>query len=76
MKRNWIKMYDKAGTVLRIETVINQPDEFRIRRRVRRQGRSILAWVPPRKGVAFLSRYAEICGQSNGRDLDALAQVR
>jgi hypothetical protein len=35
MKRNWIKMYNKDGSALRVETVINQPDEFRIRRRVR-----------------------------------------
>jgi hypothetical protein len=36
MKRNWIKMYNKDGSALRVETVFNQPDEFRIRRRVRR----------------------------------------
>ena len=34
----WIKMYDK-GTVLRVETVINDPEEFRVRRRVRRTAR-------------------------------------
>jgi len=34
-----------------------------------------MAWVPLRKGVAFLSRYQTICGQCNGRYLDALAQV-
>jgi hypothetical protein len=39
MKQNWIKMYDKAGLVLRVETVINQPEEVRVRRRVRRRGR-------------------------------------
>jgi len=31
MKQNWLKMYDKAGFVLRVETVINQPEEFRVR---------------------------------------------
>jgi hypothetical protein len=36
MKFNWTKMYDK-GTVLRVETVINNPEEFRVRRRVRRE---------------------------------------
>lgn len=46
MKRNWMKMYNKEGVVLRVETVINDPEEFRIRRRVRRQGRSVMAWVP------------------------------
>src|SRR5216684_3119051 len=29
-KFNWIKMYDK-GSVLRVETVINQPEKFRVR---------------------------------------------
>jgi hypothetical protein len=27
MKQNWLKMYNKAGFVLRIETVLNQPGE-------------------------------------------------
>jgi hypothetical protein len=75
MKRNWMKMYNKEGAVLRVETVINDPTEFRIRRRVRRHGRTVMAWTPLRKGVAFLSRYQEICGQCNGRYLDALAHV-
>jgi hypothetical protein len=75
MKRNWIKMYNKEGSVLRVETVINQPDEFKIRRRVRRQGRHVTAWVPMRKGVAFLPRYRQICAQTNARYLDALAHV-
>jgi len=48
-------------------------EEFRLRRRVRRQGRSVMAWVPLRTGVAYLSRDQEICGQCNGRYLDALA---
>ena len=32
VKNNWLKMYDKFGWVLRIETVINDPREFRVRR--------------------------------------------
>jgi len=38
MKRHWIKMHDK-GTMLWIEMVINSPEEFHVRRPVRRQGR-------------------------------------
>jgi hypothetical protein len=34
-----------------------------------------MAWVPMRKGVAFLPRYRQICTQINARYLDALAQV-
>lgn len=75
MKHNWLKMYTKAGVVLRVETVINDPTEFRIRRRARRHNRTVMAWVPLRKGVAFLSRYQRICGQCNARYLEALAQV-
>jgi hypothetical protein len=75
MKQNWIKMYDKAGLVLRVETVINQPEEFRVRRRVRRRGRRKTEWVPLRKSVAYLFRYREICLQCNSRYLAALALV-
>lgn len=67
-------MYDK-GPVLRIETVINSPEEFRVRRRVRRQGRDVMAWVPLRKSVTLLFRYREISAQSNARYLEALSQV-
>jgi hypothetical protein len=75
MKQNWIKMYDKAGVVLRVETVINQPGEFRVRRRGRRRGRRVTEWVPLRKSVAYLFRYRELALQSNARYLNALAQV-
>lgn len=39
MKENWIKMYDKFGLVLRVETVINSPREFKVRRTRMRQGK-------------------------------------
>ncbi len=38
MKNNALKMYDKFGWVLRIETVINNPREFRVRRLRTREG--------------------------------------
>lgn len=48
-KMNWIKMYDKVGSVLRVETVINEPDAFKVRKRVWREGRqSWAAGVFPR----------------------------
>jgi hypothetical protein len=75
MKRNWIKMYEKAGAILRVETVINDPEEFRVRRRVRRRGQRRIEWVPLRKSVAYLFRYREVAQQSNARYLNALAQV-
>jgi len=75
MKMNGIKMYDKHGSVLRIETVINHPYEFKIRRRGRRHGREVIGWFPMAKGVANLYRYAEVSQAANGRYLDALAAV-
>lgn len=75
MKQNGIKMYDKHGSVLRIETVINHPYEFKVRRRGRRQGQEVIGWFPMAKGVANLYRYAEVCLAANGRYLDALATV-
>lgn len=30
----WIKMYEKIGSVLRVETVINEHDAFKMRKRV------------------------------------------
>jgi hypothetical protein len=74
-KANWIKMYDKHGRVLRIETVINQPREFKVRRQGVRQGREVIDWFPLCKGVANLFRYAEICRGANRRYLDALGAV-
>ncbi|HJW69193.1 MAG TPA: hypothetical protein VJ829_07545, partial [Candidatus Binatia bacterium] len=58
MKTNWIKMYDKHGCVLRVETVINDPYEFKVRRRAGRRGHRTLGWHPLPKGVACLPRYA------------------
>jgi|SRR5438094_10129740 len=46
-------MYDKAGLVLRVETVINNPEEFRVPKRVTRKGK--VEWVPMRKGVGYRS---------------------
>jgi hypothetical protein len=75
VKENWLKMYDKGGLVLRIETVINNPEMFRIRREVKRKGESQMAWVEMRKGVANLFRYREVALVANKRYLDALAVV-
>jgi hypothetical protein len=73
MKANKLKMYDKAGLVVRLETVINDPTEFRVRRR--KEGSKELVWQPLRKGVAWLWRYAEVSRGANGRYLEALAVV-
>jgi hypothetical protein len=73
--KNWMKMYIKHGCILRIETVINYPYDFRIRRPGKRHGRWIVDWFPMCKDVRNLYRYREICQAANTRYLDALAAV-
>jgi hypothetical protein len=75
VKENGLKMYDKSGLVLRVETVINNPEEFRVRKQALRKGKPHTEWVAMRKGVAYLFRYREVSLQANGRYLDALAVV-
>lgn len=48
---NRIKMYDR-GPVLRVETVINNPEEFRIRKRVCRESTDVMAALAQERDVA------------------------
>ena len=76
IKRNVLKMYDKAGVVLRIETVINQPKEFFVHRTLHKQdGTKQVGWFPLTKAVANLYRYAQLGQRTNQRYLEALAVV-
>ena len=72
---NSIKMYDKQGSVLRIETTINNPRPFRACREMIREGQPRLAWLPMRKGLADIARRVEISRAANQRHLEALAVV-
>ena len=71
----WLKMYDKAGSILRLEMVINNPEGFTVRRQVMRKGKKVMRWVDMRKGVAYLFRYREVSLAANSRYLAALAEV-
>lgn len=73
VKRNWMKMYNKGSRVLRVETVINNPYDFRIYREGIKKGQPVTGWFPMSKRVGNLYRYKEICQTANGRYLDALA---
>ena len=76
VKSNAIKMYDKAGRVLRIETVINDPKEFFVHRpRLKNDGRKEVGWFEMSKGVANLYRYAQVSQRANDRYLEALTVV-
>src|SRR5262249_54353693 len=72
---NWLKMYDKFGQVLRLETVINNPREFKVRRWRTRAGHRQLVWCPMNKGVSNFFRYRQVAAAANQRYLAALAVV-
>jgi hypothetical protein len=72
---NSIKMYDKQGSVLRIETTINNPRMFHVFRERTRKGRVALGWVPMRKGLADIARRVEVSRAANQRYLEALSVV-
>lgn len=74
-KRNSLKLYDVLN-VLRIETTLNNPREFRVLRVTQtRQGRQ-RRWYPMGKGVANFWRYAQVGRQANARYLEALATAQ
>ncbi len=75
MKENWLKMYDKFGLILRVETVINQPREFRVRRQRERKGQKQMVWCPMNKGVANLKSYQHVARRANVHYLEALSVV-
>jgi len=76
MKKNWLKMYDKFGLILRIETVINQPGEFKIYRECQhRDGTSSWGYYPMPKGVGNLHHYQHHASACNQRYLQALTVV-
>lgn len=72
---NSIKMYDKQGSVLRIETTINNAKRFKVRRRRVRDGVQVVDWCPMRKGVIDMRRRVEISRAANARYLKALATI-
>lgn len=72
---NSLKMYDKEGQVLRVETTINHPEQFKVYRATENDPEQKLGWHRLRFGVADLWRRAQICQAANHRYLEALASV-
>lgn len=71
--RNSLKMYDKL-TVLRIETTINNPRDFKILKQT--EDEESWRWSPMGKGVSNLWHYREIGAAANRRYLDAMDAVK
>ena len=72
-KANSVKLYDKFGSVLRVETTINNPRDFKVYRRKQGCTEGEPAWREMRTNVDDLPRRAEASQKSNERYLDALA---
>jgi hypothetical protein len=72
---NSVKMYDKGGSLLRVETTIQRPGEFKRKRRAQGKKDSAVKLRPLRKGIADLKARAAVSDEANRRYLDALAVV-
>src|SRR5437867_8921224 len=69
-------MYNKAGSVLRLEMVINDPTAFKMRKKVCRNGKHVMEWGRHAQGCRlYVSLSGGLVGAANGRYLDALAEV-
>jgi hypothetical protein len=76
LKKNWLKMYDKLGLLVRVETVINQPGEFKVFRECQhRDGSTSKKWLGMCKGVGNLHHYQRHALACNQRYLEALTPV-
>ena len=76
VNHNAIKVYDKVGSILRVETTLNNMRDIRAPRVAEVGGQPKIVHRPMRKGVADMPRRAEVSQASNQRYLDALAAVQ
>ena len=75
LNRNSIKVYNKIGRILRIETTINYTRDFKVFRSPEDDARRPPSWQQMRKGVSDLHRRCEISDQCNERYAEALASA-
>ena len=68
-------MYDKEGSVLRIETTINKTEEFKVYRAKQGEPGGEKTWRPLQRSVGELWRRAQVSAAANRRYLEALASV-
>jgi hypothetical protein len=75
VKKNWMKLYDKQGTVLRIETVINDVSDMKSYRAKENEPGGVKDWRRMRKGVADMYRRTEVSQAANERCAASLATL-
>ena len=72
---NSIKVYDKGGSILRVETTINNPAAYRSYRCSETDPEGEKSWRVMRRGVADMYRRAEVSQAANDRYAEALAAL-
>jgi hypothetical protein len=76
IRHNWIKLYDK-WSVLRVETVINRPYDFRtLRVEEDARGQKRYCYRAMTKSLRNLRRYLQVGEAANRRYLNALSAVK
>lgn len=75
VEKNALKMYDKFGTVLRVETTLNDPKGLKVYRPKQDAPEGPKQWLPLRKSVADLARRAALSQSANERYLEALGRL-
>jgi len=73
---NSVKMYNKNGSILRIETTINNTRDFKVYRHPDDDPGRPASWQKMRKGTRDLYRRCQISNQCNERYGDALASAQ
>jgi hypothetical protein len=71
-----LKMYDKFGLILRIETTVNNVSFFQHYRTVeQRDGRTVTPWAPMKKSIYSLPALREVLQAANRRYLEFLSTL-
>jgi len=76
LNHNSVKMYNKSGSILRLETTINAARDFKVFRPPNDNSDKPASWQRMRKGVSDLHRRCTVSQQCNERYGDALAAAQ
>ena len=76
VNHNSVKMYNKSGSILRIETTVNNTRDFKVFRHPDDDNSRPASWQKMRKGVSDLYRRSQVSDKCNERYADALASCQ
>lgn len=75
VNQNSVKMYDKKGVALRVETTINNATDFRVRKKDEDCCEGKAKYRSMNKGIGDLYHRTEVSQSANNRYLEALASL-